>query len=431
MTERTPSGTVPRQNTNRSAVQIKTPAVVKWSFLVFAVTLPFDGIHFLSPILAPTKIAGLLLAAAAVIFPKTCFARPSKAMWWYLGYITIYAFNGFFITDSSLDEFLGVLLRLLQLILLFWLASSAFKDQKLAKNVFIVYSVTMSILSIALVLGIPGLAGEIATGERYGETRMVGLGYKNPNDLAGALVLAAIILIGTQIDNKRLSLSTKVISTALLIPLLMAMVRTGSRTAFAAFVVSVLSFLVPLGGSNKLRIIPLILLMLTLSGIGYLAATDPVLSARWSDTLIEGKTSGRDKIVSEAIGMIAERPLFGWQPVEYLYELGRREGILWSQRDPHNLFFRLILELGVLGAVPFLLGLGLCARAAWRARTGQLGRLPVALLLLVFAFNLAGSWIEAKSMWLILGLAVASELACFPRVRLGHSVRMTRFKTSP
>src|SRR5262249_3510321 len=90
---------------------------------------------------------------------------------------------------------------------------------------------------------------------------------------------------------------------------------------------------------------------------------------------------------------------------------GGRTHKLGGERDAHNLVLHLFLEVGLIGAMPFLIGLGLCARAAWKGRSGRLGVLPLALLLTVFAINLAHTWLSHKLMWLVLALALATASA--------------------
>ena len=107
--------------------------------------------------------------------------------------------------------------------------------------------------------------------------------------------------------------------------------------------------------------------------------------------------------------MISEKPLFGWRPVEFWYELGKTG--LWvirRIRDAHNLYLHLLLEVGFVGAIPFVIGLWLCVRAAWRGRNGTFGLLPLALVLAVLAGNMSATDIARKHLWFVLAIAVAS-----------------------
>jgi O-antigen ligase len=136
----------------------------------------------------------------------------------------------------------------------------------------------------------------------------------------------------------------------------------------------------------------------------------PAASQRWHETFHEGKLAGREKIIPAALGMVAERPMFGWQPVRFQYELGRRvaEGYYTGTKDAHNLFFHLLLEVGVVGTVPFLIGLWWCGQGAWRARAENFGLLALALFLAVMAASMTHTDLVRKPFWLVLALTSAA-----------------------
>jgi O-antigen ligase len=98
-------------------------------------------------------------------------------------------------------------------------------------------------------------------------------------------------------------------------------------------------------------------------------------------------------------------------------ELSRRTGQLWGTKDAHNLYMHLLLEVGIFGAVPFYVGLYLCARAAWRARTGLFGSLPFALAMMLLAANFTHTYIARKPLWLFLAFLVAAGSRAAPALR--------------
>jgi len=127
---------------------------------------------------------------------------------------------------------------------------------------------------------------------------------------------------------------------------------------------------------------------------------------RWKKTYETGNTAGRDTIFAASVDMIAEKPLLGWGPIVLSYELGPR--VKQVYRDAHNLFLHLLMEGGLLGATPFLVGLGLCVRAAWIARVRSLGLLHLVLLSTMIIANMSGTWVTAKALWLIFMLSLAA-----------------------
>jgi O-antigen ligase len=106
--------------------------------------------------------------------------------------------------------------------------------------------------------------------------------------------------------------------------------------------------------------------------------------------------------------MILERPIFGWHPGEFVYEISVRLGAVGENMDPHNLFVSMLGEVGVVGTIPFLAGLWLCFQAAWIARRGDLGLIPLAILLATLAVNMGVPALLWKPFWLAMGLTLAT-----------------------
>jgi hypothetical protein len=131
-----------------------------------------------------------------------------------------------------------------------------------------------------------------------------------------------------------------------------------------------------------------------------------VVRIRWERTFYDQSFAGRERIFPEAMAMILEKPLIGWGPINHYYELGSRLGL--ETRDEHNLYLWLLAEVGLFGAIPFLIGLWLCWRAAWGARSGIQGVLPVVMLLFLLVSGLKGTAHKGKLFWVVLSFAMAS-----------------------
>ena len=156
-------------------------------------------------------------------------------------------------------------------------------------------------------------------------------------------------------------------------------------------------------------------MILVICGIGvllYLIATNPVMMTRWQ-LAQGGNLATRQLAIPAALGMFLERPIFGWHPVEYAYEVGFRTGLrgiagIKGAVDPHNLPARMLAEVGVVGTIPFFVGLWLCFRAAWTARRGDLGLMPLSLMVAVLAMHMSGPNVIWKPFWLVMGLTLAA-----------------------
>jgi O-antigen ligase len=143
---------------------------------------------------------------------------------------------------------------------------------------------------------------------------------------------------------------------------------------------------------------------------------------RFEDALVRGDLAKREDLYPTAWKMFLERPLLGWGPVNHNYELEwRLRDPRYIEQDTHNLLLELLTATGLLGAIPFLAGTWLCMRAAWRARAGPRGVLPVAMGITVLMINMSVDWIFTKTFWLVLAYALASGS---PLVKRGSNRRV-------
>jgi O-antigen ligase len=186
-----------------------------------------------------------------------------------------------------------------------------------------------------------------------------------------------------------------------------ALIQTGSRGGLLCAAAGALSLLWH-GRTFWSRVRGVMVGCVVLALLAFAAFRSPMLSARFQEVVTEHSLAGRERIYPAVVSMIVERPLLGWGPVENQYEIAQRiaEEKL-DRRDAHNLLFELFSTTGILGAVPFLIGLALCIREAWRARQGPWSMLPFALLASVLVGCISGAWIASKVLWFVLAVALA------------------------
>jgi len=377
------------------------PTLVRWTFLIFVFSIPFEAIDlgFASGALSPAKLAGLPFFLATCLYFRSSFRRPPVALWFFVGYLLTYILGGVSLTGDLFDQYISRLLTLVQLILLLALAYPLLKSRGMARQALLTYSFAAVGLAAGVLLRLPGF--EVETETALG-TRFSALGY-NPNDLSAVIAVAIIALIGIPAKT----VWRKSMLLLLSLPLLMVLVQTSSRAGVAALGFGCLMYFCPVGKLNR-RWLTVLLAIIAIIGLTYFVAQDPVFRERWSLTYKEGNTAGRDRIFKGALELIVEKPWQGWRPVEFLYHLADRIGADADQKDAHNLFLHLLLEVGLMGTVPFVIGFGLCFKSAWNGRRGILGILPLSLLTTVLAINLAHTWLARKPMWLALSLALAA-----------------------
>jgi O-antigen ligase len=186
------------------------------------------------------------------------------------------------------------------------------------------------------------------------------------------------------------------------------MVYTGSRGGILACVIGVVLYALPYHKSKR-KMTAILVATIAVLGVVYIVVNDERALSRFETTYETGNTAGRDRLFAAAIEMITEKPLLGWGPIIWAYELGSREGRGFRERGTHNLVLYLLVEVGLLGAAPFLIGLGLCVRAAWTARVGSLGLLPLVLLATMLVGSMSLDTLRYKTLWLVLMLSLASE----------------------
>ena len=316
--------------------------------------------------------------------------------------MTIYTLNGFFLPEQLLSELFSPLFTLLQLIVLFWVAANLFKVEKITRHALLAFSVASAIVALGMLLHLPGFSESMPAA---GVERGTALGY-NPNTLASLWMLAVIALTGlclSMVYNPFIRLLLGMLT----VPMLVGMVNTGSLAGIGALMIGFGVYLLPYWRSRG-RLTAIILAVLGLAATTYLVMHAPAAD-RWQSAS-EGKFAGREDIFPAAIEMSLERPFLGWKPLMSSYELGRRVyGLHYpGERDAHNLLLYLFSEGGIVGTMPFLVGLWLCGQSAWKGRSKPLGLLPLALLCAVLASSMAHTDLRRKPFWLVLALASAA-----------------------
>jgi O-antigen ligase len=222
------------------------------------------------------------------------------------------------------------------------------------------------------------------------------------------MAVATVILIAAALETEELISWTKASFVALTLPLLAMLVRSGSRTGLAVLAVGFAVYVFSRGRQADRSRAPAIFVAVFLAAaLAYLVIANPTVWTRIEESY-SGNLAGRQLIIPASIDMILERPVFGWQPVAYWEELARRVGHFGGVKDAHNLFFHLLLEVGLLGAVPYVIGLWVCLAGAWKARAAKFGNLPFTLLVMTLTVNLSHTYLARKPHWLILALAVAA-----------------------
>jgi O-antigen ligase len=376
---------------------------------LFVFSLPFEWPQRSIPVEVTTLTGGLFLLTT-LIQPRRCFARLPTPLWWFCA--TLFVFWVSFAVGGATypgDALKAFVLRL-QNLLAFWAGYNLMRDDRIATRTWLVFGVACVALAAFT------LAGAVNLDENWvKKSGRVTLFGQNANHAGLILASGALALVGLTYGRDRKLLRPRLLVWPLLALIGIALVKTGSRGSFLSLTLGLWTFTA--GGRTilvKLRNTAVAVLAVAL--LAWAAWQLPLMRERFQQ-VEQGNLAGRERIFPAAWGLFLERPLLGWGPAQNKYELARRlpeEFRTW--RDTHNLVLELLTSVGVIGALPFLLGTGLCVWGAWRARRGNHGILPFAMAVALLMGNMSGNYIGLKLFWLVLAWGVAAgTLAAAPR----------------
>jgi O-antigen ligase len=379
-----------------------SPKIVRWTFLLYVFTIPIETVNLeaLGVASSLARLAGLLFFSTCFLYPKVYFRRPPQALWWFTGFASVSMLRSLFIPEQLVGQFISELQTFVQLLVLCWFGSTLLQEEKNVRHSLLTFLIATLLVAIGLFLGLPGFS------QMMGE-RMSFVG-ANPNAFAVLMALGAQGLIGLGMEQIRRNTWMRVTFIALSLVPLTAMVYTGSRGGIIAFLAGVAVYALPYR-SSKRKMAAILGVTIAVVGVVYTVVNDEDTLSRFKSSYETGDTAGRDRLFAVSIEMISEKPLLGWGAIVWTYELAAREGIGFKHRGSHNVILDLLMQDGLLGAIPCLIGFGLCVRQAWKARVHNLGLLLLAWLITMIIASMSGPWLGTKPMWFVLTLVLASE----------------------
>ena len=386
---------------------------VRYAYYAFIFSIPFEGVDIGigGGSFTLAKMIGYIFMAATLLQPNFAFKRPPRAFWCFVIYLFVLAIFGVQQAPIYHAEIIVRFLSLTQMIILFWISYTLMQHERIAEGALL--TLTVSIVSLATLLTF-GLIGEmIRTTEQYERTQALGV---DPNTLAAIISLGVLAVVGLTYERKELVKKARLLVWPAFGILIVALIKTGSRGPLAALMAALLTFLLKGEGLGK-KLKAGFVVLLAVGSLSLAAYQSEAFRLRWEKTLNEGSLAGRERIYPDAWAMFLEKPLTGWGPGRHLHELGERTGDFRGV-DTHNLYLYILTETGIMGAIPFFLGMWRCLQAAWKARYGTQGILPCAMLICVLIVNMSITWDRRKLYWFVLAYALASaSYAALPKLR--------------
>src|SRR5262249_46632303 len=220
-----------------STVASGIPLLLRLSFLVFVFTIPIESLNLtlnFGPV-SLARMAGLGFFAVSVIYVKRCYSFVPSPVWLFLCYLTIFIVLSL-TTPMERSDLATRVYTWVQLIAFFWIASNLLQDVAFSRTVMRTYAFAAIALIVASKLGLPGFSAEVMGGSAGERVTTIGA---NPNYLGLVLAVAAVILLGLALQKGfRAGLEL-----ALMLPLLVMIVQTGSRAGIVGLMAGSLCYL--------------------------------------------------------------------------------------------------------------------------------------------------------------------------------------------
>lgn len=381
--------------------------VVTAAFYLYVLSLPFESPERGIPIEIHT-LTGAMLLAVGLFQPRVCFRAAPAAFWWYATYFAVYVVLG--LTTDHVDEWLRDSAIFLQVLLLFWISTSLMRNVHVAKMALFAFASSCCVLAVLQRLGITATVAEVGNIAE----RVTALG-QNPNTFAHNLSIGLLAVIGLTYGSNeypKLRLFAFVPCALLGVTIMPTAARAALLTLMAGIAIMVLAH-----GGLMVKARNATVAVLLLAGLGYAAYRTDAMRNRLLVAADANDFALREELFPAAWAMFLEKPLAGWGPVNNRYELEKyvpRAELPY--RETHNMVLELLTETGLIGAIPFLIAMLLCVRAAWRSRRGPLGVTPLAMVFTVVMARMSTAGLYTKTHWLVLALAVAAEAAAPQRI---------------
>lgn len=399
-----PQRLAPAKGAQATRRPLQARAIVRWGFLIFATSIPFDMFPVAGEMFALTKLTGLLFLLLALAQPRLTLRRPPAAFWCFAAYLAIAGLTALPLTETFFaKDALSRLLTAAQMLGMMWIVSNVMQDEELAWKGLVAFYLACVVIALLMLAGVGRTVLQTSRGAR------LSFGGGNANAVGSTLALGLLIILTGSLASRFAGRWWKVMLVVTGVLLLSAMALTGSRGAVTGTAGGLLAFALH---GERLRARMRNLLIFTIAGafVGYGVYTVFISRARLEEAVFAKRLSGREAIYPETVAMFYERPVLGWGPEANTRELAKRLPFMDAvSLDTHNLYLYVLTECGFVGFIPFLAGLVLCLRAARKAVRTAHGLLPVVLLFAVLAMGLTSNWIRRKPLWFFLGYSLAAS----------------------
>ena len=351
----------------------------------------------------PAMTAALFLASTPLAL-RACYGRIPPALFWFVGFLWVFVASSLLHGWVNFGDVRHYFIVLVEALLVGWASLNLFSHVTVGVTALWCYVISALARSVLPMIGIGRTSYAVWTG---GE-RVTAFG-QNANFSAIMLSAGLVTLVGLTYGRRGTSRAMRLAAWPIGAFIGAAIIETGSRGGLLALGGGLVALIFTAGGNLKVRLRNGLVTVLALGLLTYAAFTATVMKNRLEATAETGTLAGREQLWPSLVDMALEKPWAGWGPINNQYEVATRTtDMAREHRDAHNLLLELFTALGLAGAVPFLIGLGIGVVGAWRGRTSPYGIVPFALIALFLVANVSTNLLAYKPFWWVLALALAS-----------------------
>jgi hypothetical protein len=400
--------------------QLRTDAacpnlLVKWAFYLSLFGIPFYELYVpgTGERVGVKRLLQVLMLAAMLSRPRACLRFVPRSLIWFLGYCIVRIIAGLWLAPEYSKVWWPSTLGLLEFLLPWaWLLFNVLHYPEFPRRGLWAFAAGASLCAAFHILGIGTLAVDNGV---EGRSSIFG---QNANEVGEtyALAFVALVALGLFRDTRH---SLRLLVFPLAGCLVTGLAKTGSRTGALYSALGVLILLPQTRAfvSRTRRYVMVLLVGMIFAGVLYQI---PTLVQRLAPVASSSATKeeARGRMIPVLWDIFLRHPLRGSGPDQYQYELTRRAlpYVAEKQRTvpSHNLALLLLVETGLIGFALFGVGLSYALKAAWRARLGSCGLLPLAWLLpMILAGFTISSLLFESVFWLAIAYALAGPDLAF------------------
>lgn len=377
----------------------------------FVVASFLDGVRLLEIPIAetPANVLGVILSAAFVstrVAMARLWSGPVKFFW---VFILLSAGTELLRLAGDHTGYAMVSLRnyaqYAQAFLLYLIFYDLSRDRRAVSVVaatFLVAAITMSLIAN---FGLGGLVGSAGGRSGPGAERVgvLGMGL-NLQGFVYAVAVCGIACRSLQAWPRLGAVGWTLVGGAA--SMVLALLQTGSRGGLVVLAVGIGAVLLLMFRGRRWTAY-LLLVPVALYGMGSAAMNTEVIMSRMQKTVYEGDWGARDLLAREAMVMVAERSVSGWGSA-YTEELGERVGK--ARIAAHNTYLQMAAAFGLLGFVPWMIGMGATLWRLWCHRRALWGAALLATMIALMTAMIPGNFAYNKFAWMFLAIAGAMPL---------------------